>query len=68
MNAPCKDCPDRVVGCHSTCERYKEWKAEKDQERDARKVQALGTPVTSRQLIINWRIKQKLARERNERG
>ena len=19
---PCKDCPDRVVGCHSTCEKY----------------------------------------------
>lgn len=18
----CKDCPDRVVGCHSTCEKY----------------------------------------------
>lgn len=22
LNAPCKDCPDRVVGCHSTCEKY----------------------------------------------
>ena len=21
-SGPCKDCPDRVVGCHSTCERY----------------------------------------------
>ena len=21
--APCKDCPDRVIGCHSNCERYK---------------------------------------------
>ena len=20
--APCKDCPDRQVGCHSTCEKY----------------------------------------------
>lgn len=20
--APCKDCPDRTVKCHSTCERY----------------------------------------------
>ena len=30
----CKDCTDRKVGCHSTCERYmtakKEWDAEKD--------------------------------------
>lgn len=21
---PCKDCPDRVVGCHSTCQKYLE--------------------------------------------
>lgn len=22
MKAPCKDCPDRVLGCHSKCEKY----------------------------------------------
>lgn len=22
---PCKDCPDREVGCHSGCDRYAEW-------------------------------------------
>lgn len=22
MKAPCLDCADRVVGCHSSCERY----------------------------------------------
>lgn len=22
MKAPCKDCPDRYVGCHSQCEKY----------------------------------------------
>lgn len=22
MNYPCKDCADRTVGCHSTCEKY----------------------------------------------
>jgi hypothetical protein len=21
--APCKDCPDRVLSCHSVCEKYK---------------------------------------------
>lgn len=25
---PCKDCKDRKVGCHSTCESYKAWKAQ----------------------------------------
>ena len=23
---PCKDCPDRYVGCHSDCERYLTWR------------------------------------------
>lgn len=27
MEAPCKDCQDRVVGCHAACERYKQFDA-----------------------------------------
>lgn len=23
---PCLDCPDRTVGCHATCEKYKKYK------------------------------------------
>lgn len=30
MTQPCKDCPDRKVGCHSQCEKYKAWRAEYD--------------------------------------
>lgn len=26
MKAPCKDCPDRQLGCHSTCKRYLTYK------------------------------------------
>ena len=26
--APCKDCDTRRLGCHSECERYKDWKDE----------------------------------------
>jgi hypothetical protein len=26
IEPPCKDCPDRVVGCHSKCEKYKSYK------------------------------------------
>ena len=29
---PCRNCTKRVVGCHSTCKDYKDWKKE-DQER-----------------------------------
>lgn len=25
-DSPCKDCNDRVLGCHSTCTKYKEFK------------------------------------------
>lgn len=25
---PCMDCPDRVVGCHGSCEKYKKFKDE----------------------------------------
>lgn len=35
-NAPCKDCPDRFVGCHSGCERYASFKAQNDKGRDLR--------------------------------
>lgn len=27
---PCKGCQDRYVGCHSECDKYKEWRAEYD--------------------------------------
>lgn len=27
---PCKGCEDRVIGCHSVCDKYITWKAERD--------------------------------------
>ena len=27
-DSPCKDCEDRVVGCHSVCTQYSNWKAD----------------------------------------
>lgn len=39
-NSPCKengiDCPDRYVGCHSDCNKYKEWKADMDKANENR--------------------------------
>lgn len=34
-HAPCLDCPDRHVGCHAECERYANYKAARDAEREA---------------------------------
>ena len=38
MKVPCKDCPNRQVGCHSTCEKYIEYKKESDRLREERRV------------------------------
>lgn len=32
MIAPCKDCHDRKVGCHSVCEKYKQFSEERQQK------------------------------------
>ena len=31
---PCKDCSDRVVGCHSTCEKYKAAKVDHKEKKE----------------------------------
>ena len=36
MKSPCKDCPDRYVGCHERCSKYLAYKAEREAERQAR--------------------------------
>lgn len=30
-NPPCKDCEERFAGCHSQCEKYKEWRSARDE-------------------------------------
>jgi len=34
--ASCRECVDRTVGCHSSCERYRAYKAQNDAERETR--------------------------------
>lgn len=29
LSAPCKGCGDRVLGCHSTCDKYKQFAEER---------------------------------------
>lgn len=67
MIAPCKDCPDRVVGCHSTCERYKDYREEKDRELEQKRMGALGRPLMSKQKAINWQTSQRLKDVWNDR-
>ena len=39
MKAVCYDCPDRKVGCHSTCEAYKKFAEQREQINHARFVE-----------------------------
>ena len=41
MKATCKDCPDRAVGCHSSCERYLEAKAEHEKREADKRAYAM---------------------------
>lgn len=34
-NATCKDCKDRTVGCHGTCEKYKAFEEENKKYKEA---------------------------------
>ena len=45
MNNPCRDCPDRVIGCHAKCERHAAWKVEheKAKEKHQEQLRALDT-------------------------
>ena len=29
--SPCKDCPERFIGCHSSCEKYRQYRSELDE-------------------------------------
>ena len=37
MNAPCKNCPDREIGCHSKCNKYSEFRKKRDEELDRKR-------------------------------
>jgi hypothetical protein len=35
--APCKDCTEKFTACHDRCERFKEYKAIREKENEARR-------------------------------
>ena len=35
VTQPCKDCPGRHTGCHSSCDRYAEFCRENQEQKDA---------------------------------
>ena len=40
MSAPCKNCPDREIGCHSRCNKYLEFRKKRDEALDKKRKEA----------------------------
>ena len=58
-NNPCYQCLERQIGCHSSCEHYKAWKAIKDKERVDR-LEAIQKAEASRTVAIaKWKRHRK---------
>ena len=64
MMSPCKDCPKRVCGCHSTCPDYKEYQ---DKNNEHRKERMMSTVLADHSPSQSSRIK-KNTMERLRRG
>ncbi len=60
--APCKDCEERVLGCHASCERYLSFKKEADLIR-AKVVKQNFLDRFKRDQIAKWRARQKYNRK-----
>lgn len=53
MIAPCKDCPDSVIGCHAECVKYREFNAWAEEKRRERRNRC-GTHVGFERKIRRW--------------
>lgn len=55
-NGPCKDCPERRLGCHADCKDYLKWKAEHEAELEAWRIEKATTPrPTEDTKKLRWR-------------
>ena len=37
LKSPCAECGERCVGCHGRCEKYNEWRSERDTDAKRRR-------------------------------
>ena len=67
--APCKDCQDRRLGCHSECKDYKQWKAEHERRREIIKEQCRKDKMRVKHSEGFWKENERSARlKRRRRG
>lgn len=58
MDNACKDCTERVVGCHATCEKYEEFVAENERLKQLKRQDTMKDillPVKSNKREKNWK-------------
>ena len=74
LSGPCKGCEDRFVGCHSQCEKYREFRNKCDEQLEIKnKQKALEYDLTSYIISAKERCKRNslhrpmLGRERRHR-
>jgi len=55
--APCKDCEDRFIGCHSVCDIYKEfqYKQEKEYGERLKRLDIMNYTYTKKEAVDKWR-------------
>lgn len=55
MNGPCLGCQDRVLGCHSKCERYLEYRRKKDEIAERREADKIGVTAAIESIRRKYR-------------
>lgn len=64
MKCPCKDCPDRVLGCHSECGRYLAYQEALERIRQVRSgILHLNAPS----IRLERNVRKKLNREKKRK-
>ena len=56
LKAPCKDCPDRYLGCHDHCDKFKEYDVERKRIRELKA--KLGRTSFDYREIRNYRFRK----------
>ena len=63
--APCKDCQDRHQFCHSTCQKYSDWRNKLNEEHDAKLAHSMKYCDANR-FAIAQNLKGKINKEKKK--
>lgn len=63
--APCMNCQDRVLGCHSKCEKYKIFRAELDEINRKRREDDLRASASHRRVRLDAELSRRRTQQHN---